>query len=80
MGSEAWGPLIKKQNKPVFDRYTAITTSHVRRRRKFCGGNPKNDVFYYRFWLLEHMPGHLGRSILGILILDPTMLTFVIKI
>ena len=33
---------------------------------------PTKSRFYYLFWLLELMPGHLRRSILRILVLNPT--------
>ena len=33
---------------------------------------PSKSRFYYLFWLLELMPGHLRRSILRILVLNPT--------
>jgi hypothetical protein len=33
---------------------------------------PSKSRVYYLFWLLELMPGHLRRSILRILVLNPT--------
>ena len=33
---------------------------------------PSKSRFYYVFWLLELMPGHVRRSILRILVLNPT--------
>ena len=39
---------------------------------KILWSAPSKSRFYYLFWLLELMPGHLRRSILRILVLNPT--------
>ena len=39
---------------------------------EFLWSAPSKSRFYYLFWLLELMPGHLRRSILRILVLNPT--------
>ena len=39
---------------------------------KILWSAPSKSRFYYLFWLLELMPGHLRRSILWILVLNPT--------
>ena len=41
-------------------------------RAKILWSAPSKSRFYYLFWLLELMPGHLRRSILRILVLNPT--------
>ena len=44
--SEGPGPPPQKtKTNPFFDRYTAVTTYQVRRRRKICGVYPQNHVF-----------------------------------
>ena len=39
---------------------------------KILWSAPSKSRFYYLFWLLELMPGHLRRSLLRILVLNPT--------
>ena len=68
--SEGPGPGPQKikfsRFEPLPPVTTRVTRCLARRRRKFVGGRTLKITFYHRFLLLEHLPGHLGGSILGL--------------
>ena len=75
-GSGAPGP---PKQKTKTDRFLTVTYSRYMRynmlgapQAKILWSAPSKSRFYYLFWLLELMPGHLRRSILRILVLNPT--------